>query len=66
MRYRHPVGLNRPDCITEVWFENADSVRAALATPEGAKAMQELIEDEATFIDFKRSRVFMTEEHVIF
>jgi uncharacterized protein (TIGR02118 family) len=60
-------GLEPPyDGITEVWWESADSLRAALASAEGAKAMQELIEDESTFLDFTRCRVFMTEEHVIF
>ncbi len=53
-------GLEPPyDGITEVWW-------AALATPEGLKAMQELAEDESTFIDFAHSRVFMTREHGIF
>ena len=54
------------DGITEVWWENVEDLRAALGTAEGAKAMQELLEDESTFIDFAQSRVFMTEEHHIF
>lgn len=52
--------------ITEVWWESADDLRAALNTADGAKAMQELLEDESTFIDFAQSRVFITEEHPIF
>lgn len=64
---RQSRGLEPPyDGITEVWWESADTLRAALSTPEGAQAMQELLEDESTFIDFARSRVFMTEEHPIF
>lgn len=60
-------GLEPPyDGITEVWWDSADTLRAALATPEGAKAMQDLLEDESRFIAFARSRVFMTEEHAIF
>jgi len=60
-------GLAAPyDGITEVWWNDADSLRAALSAPEGQAAMKQLLEDEATFIDFKRSRVFMTEEHPIF
>lgn len=60
-------GLQPPyDGITEVWWDSADALRAALGTPEGARAMRELLEDESTFIDFARSRVFMTEEHAIF
>lgn len=54
------------DGITEVWWQSADELNTALASPEGQKAMQFLIEDESTFIDFSESRVFMTEEHDIF
>lgn len=54
------------DGITEVWWENAADLNAALASPEGKKAMEFLIDDESTFIDFSESRVFMTEEHDIF
>lgn len=64
---RQSRGLEAPyDGITEVWWDSADTLRAALATPEGVRAMQELLEDESTFIDFARSRVFLTEEHHIF
>jgi len=60
-------GLEAPyDGITEIWWKSADDVRAALGTPEGVRAMQELLEDESTFIDFGRSRVFLTQEHQIF
>jgi hypothetical protein len=60
-------GLEAPyDGITEIWWKSADDVRAALGTPEGLRAMQELLEDESTFIDFGRSRLFLTEEHQIF
>jgi hypothetical protein len=60
-------GAKEPyDGITEVWFDPAkqggdDGVRAA-----SAAAGKILYEDEATFIDFANSAVFMTTEHVIF
>lgn len=54
------------DGITEVWWESGNTLRAALATADGAKAMQELLDDESTFIDFATSNLFMTEEHPIF
>jgi hypothetical protein len=64
---RQSRGLEPPyQGITEVWWESVDELRAALSTVDGARAMQELLEDEATFIDFGRSRVFLTEEHAIF
>src|SRR5882724_8189419 len=54
------------DGITEFWWDDAAAVNEAMASPEGQKAMQMLIEDESKFIDFSQSRVFMTTEHVIF
>jgi hypothetical protein len=60
-------GLAAPfDGITEVWWKDADSLRAALGSPEGQAAMGKLLEDESKFIDFAHSHVFMTEEHPIF
>ncbi len=54
------------DGITEVWWEKPDHLVEAMGTDAGRAAMQMLIEDESTFIDFAQSRVFMTEEHPIF
>jgi uncharacterized protein (TIGR02118 family) len=52
--------------ITEVWWDSIEELEAALATPEGAAAGARLAEDEAKFIDFGRSTIFLTEEHTIF
>ncbi len=54
------------DGITEVWWNGLADLEAAMQTPAGMAAMAFLIEDEATFVDFSQSRVFMTEEHEIF
>ena len=54
------------DGITEVWWDSLAALTAALATPEGAAAGRMLVEDEARFIDFAGSSVFMTNEHAIF
>jgi len=54
------------DGITEVWFDSVEDVQAALETAEGTRAGGLLLEDEAKFIDFSRSTIFMTEEHEIF
>lgn len=60
-------GLPEPyDGITEIWWESADVLREAMQSPDGAKAMQDLLEDESNFIDFGRSRCFLTEEHSVF
>jgi uncharacterized protein (TIGR02118 family) len=46
-------GLAGPyDGLTEVWWDDADSLRAALASKEGRQAFAALLEDEARFIDF--------------
>ena len=52
------------DGITEVWFESL----AAMAGEgeDAADAARQLYEDEAEFIDFARSSVFVTEEVEIF
>jgi uncharacterized protein (TIGR02118 family) len=52
--------------ITEVWWDNMEDLEAAVATAEGAAAAARLVEDEAKFIDFSRSTIFITEEHTIF
>jgi len=54
------------DGITELWWETEDTLKAAMMTKEGGDAIQMLLEDESTFIDFAQSRVFMTTEHGIF
>ena len=54
------------DGITEVWWDSAEDLKAAMTTPPGAEAMAMLQQDESRFIDFSQSRVFMTTEHAIF
>jgi uncharacterized protein (TIGR02118 family) len=52
--------------ITEIWWDSLDDLQAAVSTEEGAAAMQLLLEDESTFIDFPRSTIFLTEEVDVF
>ena len=60
-------GMRGPaDGVTEVWWDSLDDFSAAYATPEGAESGRILAEDEAKFIDFEKSAVFLTEEHLIF
>jgi uncharacterized protein (TIGR02118 family) len=60
-------GLEPPyDGVTEVWWESREALERGSASPAGQKAAARLVKDEAGFIDFSRSRVFMTEEHEIF
>jgi len=60
-------GMRQPaDGLTEVWWNSLEDFQSAYATREGQSAGQLLAEDEAKFIDFEKSAVFLTEEHVIF
>lgn len=54
------------DGITEVWWDSLEDFQAAYSTPEGQAAGAALAEDEAKFIDFSGSAVFLTKEHEIF
>jgi uncharacterized protein (TIGR02118 family) len=54
------------DGITEVWWNSMEDLVAGMATPEGREAMARLLEDEKDFIDFEKSYLFVTQEHVIF
>lgn len=54
------------DGITEVWWDDMDTLTAGMSSDEGRAAAQRLLDDEREFIDFEHSRIFLTEEHVIF
>jgi len=54
------------DGVTEVWWETMNALEQGMSSPRGVEAQTKLIEDEKRFINFSRSRVFMTEEHHIF
>lgn len=47
----------------ELWYDRLE-LAGAVATPEGARAMELLVEDESKFVDFKRSALWVAKEHV--
>jgi len=49
------------DGMVELWFDDVQALLAARQTPEWKAATQ----DEANFIDHKRTAYFVSEEHVI-
>ncbi len=60
-------GMRGPaDGVTEVWWDSLEDFQSAYATPQGQESSRILAEDEAKFIDFPKSAVFLTEEHLIF
>ena len=51
------------DGNAELWFDRLEMVGAA-TTPEGARARELMVEDEAKFVDFKRTALWIAKEHV--
>jgi EthD domain-containing protein len=54
------------DGVLELWWDTLDDVLAAFSTAEALEASAVLAEDEARFIDLSRSKVFLTEELIMF
>lgn len=54
------------DGLAEIWWDSLDALVVASTSEEGQRAGQTLMEDEARFIDFARSSLFLVEEHQIF
>jgi uncharacterized protein (TIGR02118 family) len=53
------------DGVAELWWDSLDDLASAFASEEGQAAGRTLMEDEAKFIDFERSSLFLAEEHLI-
>jgi uncharacterized protein (TIGR02118 family) len=53
------------DGVAEVWWDSAEDLAAATATPEGRAAGAALLADEKTFIDLARSPLFVAEERPV-
>jgi uncharacterized protein (TIGR02118 family) len=53
------------DGLAEIWWDSVEALVAASTSEEGRRAGETLMEDEARFIDFARSSLFLAEEHPI-
>ncbi|SHO56084.1 EthD domain-containing protein [Vibrio quintilis] len=53
------------DGCAELWWDDMQSHLDARKTPEGAKALQEIIEDEQRFIDPSQSCMWYCGEHTV-
>lgn len=53
------------DGVAELWWDSADALVAALSTESGRLAGQELLADEARFIDLPNSPILLSEENVV-
>ncbi len=57
------VGMQAPhDGIASLWWDTRDELVAAMQSPEGQRAGALLLEDEARFIDFGRSSIWLAQE----
>jgi uncharacterized protein (TIGR02118 family) len=54
------------DGLAEIWWDSIEAFVAASSSDDGLRASEVLREDEARFIDFERSSLFLAEEHEIF
>lgn len=54
------------DGVTEIWWDSMEEFLAGVNSPEGIEAAQQYVADEANFVDFSKSRAFLTEEYTIF
>ena len=54
------------DGVAEVWWESLEVMTAIGGDAQGLEAARALMQDEAMFIDFENSAMFITEEHEIF
>jgi len=60
-------GWARPcDGVTEVWWDSAEDLETAFATPEGQEASAVLREDEAVFVEMSKVTAFLSREHIVF
>jgi hypothetical protein len=66
-RIRESRGASNDDFdgVAESWFDSLDALIAASTTDIGRRAAKRLVEDEARFIDFSRSRIFFVEEETV-
>ncbi|ABC64039.1 EthD domain-containing protein [Erythrobacter litoralis] len=53
------------DGVAEIWLADADANAGTEPSPAAADHARILLEDEARFIDFTRSRMFITRENVV-
>ncbi len=54
------------DGVAEVWWESLEVMTAIGGNAQGLEAARALMQDEAKFIDFENSAMFITEEQEIF
>jgi uncharacterized protein (TIGR02118 family) len=60
---RSPRGAPEPfDGVAELWWDDEDALSAGTAREGARDAARKLIEDEARFVDFERSPIWLATE----
>jgi uncharacterized protein (TIGR02118 family) len=54
-----------PDGVAEAWWDSPEEMDATFATEAGQELAALMLEDEAKFVDYSRSRALFVEEHPI-
>lgn len=54
------------DGVTEIWWDSEEAFMAGNGSPEGLKAGEQFVKDEANFVDHANSVSFITREHEVF
>jgi len=62
---RARAGVSGYDGVAELWFASLEALERGAGDPEAVEAGRILLEDEARFIDFARSPLFLAQEHEI-
>jgi uncharacterized protein (TIGR02118 family) len=53
------------DGVAELWWDSLEAAAGAAATPEGAEAARQLLEDERRFIDHASSPLWISDERPV-
>lgn len=53
------------DGVAELWWDDEAALIASTTHPEGARHAAILVDDEAKFIDFSKSRIFFAKENFV-
>jgi len=64
---RNRPGMQPPyEGMLEFWWQSTEDLKCGMSTIVARAATERFMEDEKRIVDSSRSRIFVTEEHVIF
>lgn len=66
LRSTRGFAANPYDGMIEIWWKDLSSYQAGFGSPEGLRAIEEMIGVERRFMDLSRSSAFLTVEDTLF